>query len=98
MNTPVQTDIDKNKDKLEIRNFAIDLILRVVGIFLWLYMYASFIWFLDYENSTIQTIVPAALIIGFITILSPRIVFGTKYWRYVISIFYILCCSAILLR
>jgi len=98
MNTHDQTDIEKNKDKLEIRNFAIDLILRVAGIFLWFYIYASFIWFLDYESSTIQTLVPTALLIGFITILSPRKMFGIKYWRYVISIFYILSCSAILLR
>jgi len=98
MNTPAQIDIEKNKEKLELKNFVIDLILRVIGIFLWFYIWFNFIWFLDYEKDIIQILIPMALGVGFIAILSPRLIFGIKYWRYVISIFYILSCSAILLR
>ena len=94
----IDTQTDNEKDKIEIRNFGIDLVLRVVGIFLWFYIYASYVWFLSNESNTIQILVPTALIIGFITILSPRKLFAVKYWRYVISIFYILSFSLILLR
>ena len=89
---------DSEKDKEEIRNFVIDLFLRVVGIFVWLYIYASYMWFLNNENNTIQILVPTALIIGFITILSPRKLFGVKNWRYVVSIYYILSLLLVLLR
>ena len=89
---------DNEKDKEEIRNFVIDLFLRVVGIFVWLYIYASYMWFLNNENNTIQILVPTALIIGFITLLSTRKLFGVKNWRYVVSTYFILSFLLVLLR
>ena len=89
---------DNEKDKEEIRSFVIVLLLRVVGIFVWFYIYASYMWFLSNENNTIQILVPTALIIGFITLLSPRKLFGVKNWRYVVSIYFILTFLLVFLR
>ena len=90
MNSHNLENIEKNKDHNEIKNFVVGLLLRTVATFTWFYIYVSFIWFLGYQGGFVKALGFSALIIGFLTIITPQKIFGARKWRGSIAIFFML--------